>query len=106
MWQAFKVLARLKSLRGTVLDVFGKTEERRMERQLIEDYRRSVSAAVSKLTADNLALVGELASLPERIRGFGHVKLESVAKAKARWKAIEEALHGSSAGVAEHKKAA
>ena len=94
MWHAFKLLARMKFLRGTALDLFGRTEERRLERQLIEDYRASISAAVSKLSADNLALVSELASLPEQIRGFGHVKLASIEKAKARWRVIEQALTG------------
>ena len=106
MWHAFKVLARMKFLRGTAFDVFGMTEERRMERQLIEDYRTSISAALSRLTADNLALITEMASLPEQIRGFGHVKLESVRKAKARWREIEQTLSAGGADVTAHKKAA
>src|SRR6185295_16489663 len=65
IWHAFKALARMKVLRGTALDLFGRTEERRMERQLIEDYRTSISAALNRLSPDNLALVTELASLPE-----------------------------------------
>jgi indolepyruvate ferredoxin oxidoreductase len=106
MWYAFKLLARIKFLRGTALDLFGKTEERRLERQLIEDYCASMSAAANKLSADNLALVSELASLPEQIRGFGHVKLASVEKARARWRVIEQALNGPAPGAAEQKKAA
>jgi indolepyruvate ferredoxin oxidoreductase len=94
MWQAFKVLARFKFLRGTAFDVFGRTEERRMERQLIDDYRSSISAALSKLTADNVALVTELASLPEQIRGYGHVKLASLEKVRVRWRLIDQALSG------------
>ena len=77
-----------------------------MERQLIEEYRTSVSDAVSKLTAEQLALTIELASLPEHIRGFGHVKLESVHRAKARWRQIERALNASSADMTADKKAA
>ena len=106
IWRAFQLLARLKFLRGTALDVFGRTEERRMERQLIEDYRTSISAALGKLTADKLALATELASLPEQIRGFGHVKLASVQKAKARWRQIEAALETNSSEATPHKKAA
>ncbi|HTS52368.1 MAG TPA: indolepyruvate ferredoxin oxidoreductase family protein [Burkholderiales bacterium] len=106
MWHAFKILARLKVLRGTMLDVFGRTEERRMERQLIEDYRSSMSAALDRLTTDNLVQVVELASLPEQIRGFGHVKLQSVQKAQARWRQIEQALSANSGEVSAHKKAA
>ena len=97
MWKAFGVLAKFKGLRGTWLDVFGKTEERRMERQLIEDYRKSVEAALSRLTADNFPKAVELASLPEQIRGFGHVKLASVEKAKVRWAALDAELAGPSA---------
>ncbi len=107
MWPAFRLLARMKFLRGTAFDIFGRTEERRMERRLVEDYRTSITAALSRLTADNLALVTELASLPEHVRGFGHVKLDSVQKAKARWREIEAALSSSAdAMVAAHKKAA
>ena len=62
--------------------------------------------AVSKLTSDRLALVTELANLPEQIRGFGHVKLESVQKAKARWRWIEQALNTNRDEAAGHKKAA
>jgi indolepyruvate ferredoxin oxidoreductase len=106
MWQAFKVLARLKFLRGTAFDVFGGSEERRMERQLIEDYRISILAALSKLTADNLALATELANLPEQIRGYGHVKLESLQRVRVRWRLIDQALSGSSGAEPAHKQAA
>ena len=77
-----------------------------MERQLVDEYQMSILAAVSGLTADQLALVTELASLPEQIRGFGHVKQESVQKAKARWRQIEQALNTDSGPVTAHKKAA
>jgi indolepyruvate ferredoxin oxidoreductase len=97
MWQALKVLAKLKLLRGTRFDVFGRTEERRMERQLIADYQASIEALLPRLNTDNLAQAVELASLPEQIRGFGHVKLDSVARARARWQELEAALHGGTA---------
>jgi indolepyruvate ferredoxin oxidoreductase len=92
MWRAFGLLAPLRFLRGTVLDVFGKTEERRMERQLIADYEASIAALLPLLREGNLEQAVELASLPEHIRGFGHVKLDSVRKAKARWAELEQAL--------------
>jgi indolepyruvate ferredoxin oxidoreductase len=92
---AFQVLARLKFLRGGPLDVFGHTAERRMERQLIEDYEKSVSAALANLSADNLSAAIELASLPEQIRGFGHVKDESFAKVRARWRMLDQLLSGA-----------
>jgi len=106
MRHAFKLLARMKFLRGTALDPFGRTEERRLERELIDQYRASVSTAVSKLSADNFALVSELASLPEQIRGFGHVKLASIEKVKTRWRAIEQALGQTTLDTPEHRKAA
>jgi indolepyruvate ferredoxin oxidoreductase len=94
MWQAFRLLAKLKSLRGTALDVFGKTEERRLERQLIADYEATIAALLPRLREDNLAQAVELASLPEQIRGFGHVKLDNIGKVRARWKQLENALQG------------
>ncbi|ODS64323.1 MAG: indolepyruvate ferredoxin oxidoreductase [Arenimonas sp. SCN 70-307] len=84
MFTAFKLLAKLKGLRGTAFDLFGKTEERRMERQLIADYARQVDALLERLDGDNVALATEIASVPEHIRGYGHVKEAHFAKAKAR----------------------
>ncbi len=74
MWQAFKLLAKLKGLRGTKLDVFGYTEERQKERALITDYRETILSLLSQLSADNLGQAVAIANLPEKIRGFGHVK--------------------------------
>jgi indolepyruvate ferredoxin oxidoreductase len=74
MLNAFRVLARLKPLRGTALDPFARSEERRAERQLIVDYEALVEEILSGLTPANLATAVALASVPEQIRGFGHVK--------------------------------
>ena len=74
MLPAFKLVAKLRFLRGSAFDVFGKTAERAMERQLIADYLRLVDELLPALDADNVALAVELASIPERIRGYGHVK--------------------------------
>ncbi|WP_373989953.1 indolepyruvate ferredoxin oxidoreductase family protein [Duganella sp. BuS-21] len=79
MWSAFKLLARFKGLRGGAFDIFGYTEERKMERALIAEYRDMVSALVAQLNADNHATAVELAALPEKVRGFGHVKEAAVA---------------------------
>jgi indolepyruvate ferredoxin oxidoreductase len=84
MLSAFGLLAKLKGLRGTPLDVFGRTAERRMERALIGEYERTMEALLAGLTPDNQALAVEIASLPEAIRGFGHVKAKSVVAARAR----------------------
>ncbi len=74
MMKAFGVLARFKFLRGTALDIFGYTAERRQERRLIEQYQATVAALLPKLNADNLAQAVAIAAIPEEIRGYGHVK--------------------------------
>ncbi|KFN42723.1 indolepyruvate ferredoxin oxidoreductase family protein [Arenimonas metalli] len=84
IFTAFKLIKKLKFLRGGAFDVFGKTEERRMERQLITDYANTVEELLGKLDAGNVDLATEIASVPEHIRGFGHVKEAHFAKAKAR----------------------
>ncbi|MDP6815991.1 MAG: indolepyruvate ferredoxin oxidoreductase family protein [Alphaproteobacteria bacterium] len=80
---AFRLLARLKGLRGGPLDIFGRTAERRGERQLIEDYRATLDELLRDLDADNHGLAVRIASIPEQIRGFGHVKEGQLAAAKA-----------------------
>ncbi|MCC2596635.1 indolepyruvate ferredoxin oxidoreductase family protein [Pusillimonas sp. MFBS29] len=80
----FKILARAKGLRGTALDPFGKTHERRQERQLISDYFDLIDEFEKSLTDQNLAAAIELASLPDDIRGFGHVKEKNLLQAQAR----------------------
>ena len=106
MKHAFKLLAKLKFLRGTALDIFGRTEERKMERQLIEDYERSIEACLANLTKENLAIVIELANLPEHIRGYGHVKQAHLETVRVRWKALENQLSGVSHDVIKPKQAA
>jgi indolepyruvate ferredoxin oxidoreductase len=84
VFTAFRLLAKLKGLRGTPLDIFGRTAERRMERQLIADYEGVIGEVLGVLSAQNHALAVKLASVPEEIRGYGHVKEANVKKAKAR----------------------
>jgi indolepyruvate ferredoxin oxidoreductase len=84
MLTAFRVLAKLRRLRGTPLDVFGRTGERRRERELIGEYERLVEELLSKLAPHNHGLAVELARLPDMIRGFGHVKAKHLAIAKDR----------------------
>jgi indolepyruvate ferredoxin oxidoreductase len=71
---AFRILAKLRFLRGSALDVFGHTEERRIERKLIVDYEATVGEILERLSRENHALAVEIASIPEHIRGYGHVK--------------------------------
>jgi indolepyruvate ferredoxin oxidoreductase len=80
---AMKWLAHGRRLRGTRLDPFGRSAERRMERALAERYADMIAALLPRLTNDNLSNAVELARLPERIRGFGHVKLASLRVALA-----------------------
>lgn len=74
----FKTLARLKTLRGTPLDVFGYTAERRTERRLLNDYKKMLATLCTTLSQDNHDLAVQLTELPDNIRGFGHVKQASV----------------------------
>ncbi|NLH83540.1 MAG: 2-oxoacid ferredoxin oxidoreductase, partial [Phyllobacteriaceae bacterium] len=79
---AFKALAKLKGLRGTPLDPFGKTEERQTERRLIEDYVHLVDEILAKLTPANHAAAVALADVVDEIRGYGRVKEKAIAAAK------------------------
>jgi indolepyruvate ferredoxin oxidoreductase len=78
------LLARARHLRGTALDVFGRTAERRLERQLIDDFEARVSGLLATLDAARLPLATAIARVPLAMRGFGHVKLAQVAVARAR----------------------
>jgi indolepyruvate ferredoxin oxidoreductase len=85
---AFGLLAKLKGLRGTAFDVFGHTEERRMERRWIADYRAGIDKALAGLSAETLPTAIELARVPEEIRGYGHVKARHEKAARAKWDAL------------------
>ncbi len=82
MLKAFKFMAGMKGLRGGALDVFGNTEERKQERQLINDYIRQMDEVVTQLSPANHAAAVALASVPDEIRGYGHVKEKSMAEAR------------------------
>jgi len=81
---AFKLLAKLRGLRGGVFDVFGYTAERKTERALIGEYFVTIDELLAKLDRENLALAVDIASVPEQIRGYGHVKHAHLEKAQAR----------------------
>lgn len=74
----FRILAHGKHVRGTWLDVFSYTRERRMERRLVRDYQRAIQSMAEQLSEQNFALALELAELPKDVRGFGHVKERNV----------------------------
>jgi len=84
VFTAFRWLARLKFLRGTAFDPFGRTAERRMERQLVEDYFATIERLLQKLDAGNVGLAAQIASIPDQIRGYGHVKEAHLHAARAR----------------------
>jgi indolepyruvate ferredoxin oxidoreductase len=84
MMLGFKLLAKFKGLRGTRLDFFGYTEERQHERKLRDDYLAGLTRIASELSAKNLDLAIALASVPDDIRGFGHVKDAALTQAKAK----------------------
>jgi indolepyruvate ferredoxin oxidoreductase len=83
MLKVFKLLAAMKGLRGTPFDIFGLPQERKTERKLIVDYESLMAEILAKLTAENHALAGALARIPEKIRGYGHVKMHHLHAAKA-----------------------
>jgi indolepyruvate ferredoxin oxidoreductase len=83
MLKAMRVLAGLKAVRGTPLDVFGYSHERRTERQLIRDFEALIGEIVGKLTPDNHATAVGLATIQQKIRGFGHIKERNLEAAKA-----------------------
>jgi indolepyruvate ferredoxin oxidoreductase len=84
MLTAMRWLAKLKGLRGTALDPFGRTAERRTERALIAEYEQAIENLLAGLTRDNLALAVEIASLPEQIRGYGHIKGKNIAEVRKK----------------------
>ena len=85
---AFPLLAKLKFLRGGAFDPFGRTDERRMERALIGEYRALIEQAITTLSEENLERALAIARVPETIRGYGHVKAASVVAARAKWSAL------------------
>ena len=85
MLTSFRLLAKLKGLRGTAFDIFGRTAERQMERALIDDYTRSMTQVLNSLTANNMSIALDIARIPDGIKGFGHVKEKNVAAVRVRW---------------------
>jgi indolepyruvate ferredoxin oxidoreductase len=95
MRSALRWLATMKGLRGTALDPFGRSAERRTERALIGEYRASIDELLSSLSADRLALAVEIARIPEEIRGYGHVKERHLAAARPKWQRLMAQWRGA-----------
>jgi indolepyruvate ferredoxin oxidoreductase len=96
MISVFRILAKLRRLRGTPLDIFGRSEERRTERRLIDEYEVVLEEIISRLSPANHPTAVELAGLPLEIRGFGHVKQANLTRAKAREAALLTRLRSPS----------
>jgi len=91
MMTAFKLLTRLKGLRGSALDVFGYTEERQTEKALIAEYSGIVEQLITQLDNGNHARAVEIANVPDSIKGFGHVKERNLVAARQRWAQLLQA---------------
>ncbi|MDN5926239.1 MAG: indolepyruvate ferredoxin oxidoreductase family protein [Hyphomicrobiales bacterium] len=95
MMKAFGVLAALKGLRGTAFDIFGYSEERRMERRLLAEYESDLDRIAGVLSPERIDAAAALASVPALIRGFGHVKAANATKAAGeRERLTARFLHG------------
>jgi indolepyruvate ferredoxin oxidoreductase len=88
------MLAALRFLRGSPLDVFGYTEERRAERALIAQYRDCIESLLSDLSAENLELAIQIAAIPDSIRGYGHVKERHLQTARGQWTSLMQQWEG------------
>jgi indolepyruvate ferredoxin oxidoreductase len=89
---AFKLLVRLKFLRGTALDPFGHTQERRLERQLAQDYGRVIRDEILPLlNPSNVGAATRIADAVRQVRGFGPVKLAQLTIFKAQWTSMRQA---------------
>lgn len=82
MLTAFKLLAKLKGLRGTWLDIFGYMDERKEERKLITDYEKTIERLLRNLREENYLTAIAIASLPEEIRGYGYIKKHNIENVK------------------------
>ena len=100
----FRLLARLKGLRGTPFDVLGRSEERRQERALIDDYRASIEEVRAGLTEGNHAAAVEIARIPELIKGYGHVKARHLATVRPQWASLMQSFR-ESAGAKQQRAA-
>ncbi|WP_372089755.1 indolepyruvate ferredoxin oxidoreductase family protein [Tistrella mobilis] len=88
MFSAMRLLARMKRLRGTALDPFGRTAERRAERALIEAYISRIDGLLPRLTTANRDLIRDIAAVPEKIRGYGHIKESAMRTAEVEEKRL------------------
>jgi indolepyruvate ferredoxin oxidoreductase len=91
----FRLLARLKFLRGTAFDPFGYTADRKAERKLIDDYLSTIEQRIAGLKGEQIPILARLGRLPEMIRGYGHIKEQSIAKSLSEKARLEADLENS-----------
>jgi indolepyruvate ferredoxin oxidoreductase len=96
MLTGFKLLAKLKGLRGTKLDYFGKTEERQTERALIREYMAHIERHLTQLSEQTHAHAVKVAQVPENIKGYGHVKERNIRAARSLWASLDPDGHPNS----------
>ncbi len=105
MLTGMRLLRRLKGLRGTALDIFGYSDERKTERALIGQYRSSIEELLGALAAHNHALALEIARIPEQIKGYGHVKERNLVAARAQWQELMQQWRAPTAGGSSAQRA-
>ncbi|MBX7145997.1 MAG: indolepyruvate ferredoxin oxidoreductase family protein [Alphaproteobacteria bacterium] len=91
----FKILSKMKFLRGSFLDIFGYTHERRQERALIKDYEQKIDSLLNQLNTHNYDLIVKILSLPEHIRGYGHVKERHIFETQEKEAVLLKQLEGT-----------
>ncbi len=106
MFGVFRILARLKGLRGSAFDIFGWTEERRRERTLIQDYETALALILQRLHADNHTAAVALASAPSMVRGFGPVKMRAFERFARAWPALADGFRNAAASAAVNQDVA
>jgi len=92
--QLFKLLAAMRGLRGSPFDVFSYTAERREERQTLADFEALIETFCTEVSEDNYATAVELASLGQKIRGYGHVKSKNLKLVRVRQEYLLKKLRG------------
>ena len=101
MMRGFKILASMKLLRGTPFDIFGYSEERKIERSLIRQYEQDLKRIVKLYCAVTKPSFIELAMLPLSIKGFGPVKMENYKKATAKRKSLLVTIDETTIGLTQ-----
>ena len=95
----FGLLSAMKILRGTHFDPFGRTNIRRLERELITEYRAAIEDVLAHLTGENLADCVRIAALPDLVRGYEHIKMASAARYRTELRAALATLQAADAGI-------